>query len=338
MTSGAGCRKSVADMPAEIRPLNRLVFGWAPPEHVISRLRASFPGLDVVVAEDGQFKNALVGAEAAVAWSMTPDEYAAATSLKWFQSIGAGVERVLLPGMRERGLTVTNTSGIHASNISEHVLAMMLAFARQFPFLMRAQIDRVWRDDEGRRGVFELGGQTLLVVGYGEIGQALARKAYALGMRVLAVRRRPGGEPPVSVDMVGGFVDLPSFVAQAEHVAICLPQTPETVGMFNAELITHMKPGSYLYNIGRGPIIDTAALVDALERGHLGGAGLDVTDPEPLPSDSPLWGRENVIITMHTAGSTPEFWNRILAIITENINRFRAGEPLINVVDYDAGY
>ena len=131
---------------------------------------------------------------------------------------------------------------------------------------------------------------------------------------------------------------MPAFVEQADHVAICLPQTPETIGLFDADLIARMKPGSYLYNIGRGPIIDTDALVEAIESGHLGGAGLDVTEPEPLPGDSPLWDRENVLITMHTAGATPQFWPRIVGIIIENVKRFRSGEPLINVVDYDTGY
>ncbi len=320
------------------RELNRLVFGWQPPDPILASLRKTLPDLDAVVAPGDKFILALPTADAAIAWSMTPDEYAAATSLQWFQSIGAGVDRVLLPGMRENGLIVTNTSGIHASNISEHVLAMMLALARRFPFLMRSQVERAWRDDEGRQGVFELNGQTLLVVGYGDIGQALATKASALGMRVIAVKRRSGVEPPANVDMLGGYEHLPAFVAQADHVAICLPQTPETIGLFDADLIARMKPGSYLYNIGRGPIIDTDALVEAIESGHLGGAGLDVTEPEPLPGDSPLWDRENVLITMHTAGATPQFWPRIVGIIIENVKRFRSGEPLINVVDYDTGY
>jgi D-2-hydroxyacid dehydrogenase (NADP+) len=318
--------------------LTRIVFGWAPPDAVIANLQAAHPDIEIVVATGDSFIRSLPGAEAAVAWSMTPEEYTAATSLRWFQSVGAGVERVLLPGMRERGLVVTNTSGIHASNISEHVLAMMFAFARRLPFLVRAQLERSWKDDEGRQGVFELEGQTLLVVGYGEIGQALGRKAAALGMRVLAVKRTAPAVNPPDVETLGLFSDIPRLVAGADHVAICLPQTANTVGLFDAAMLSRMKPGAYIYNIGRGPIIDTAALVDALDRGHLGGAGLDVTEPEPLQVDSPLWDRENVLITMHTAGSTPDFWTRIAAIIDSNIRRFRAGEPLMNVVDYDSGY
>jgi phosphoglycerate dehydrogenase-like enzyme len=240
--------------------------------------------------------------------------------------------------MRERGLIVTNTSGVHATNISEHVLAMMLAFARRIPFLVRAQLERTWKDDEGRQGVFELEGQRLLVVGFGEIGQALARKGNALGMRVSAIRRSNASSVPEYVERTGDVSSLAALLPDADHVAICLPQTNDTIGLFDAAMLGRMKRGSYLYNIGRGPIVETDALVDLLESGHLAGAGLDVTEPEPLPVDSPLWDRENVLITMHTAGATPQFWPRIMAIIIDNARRFQTGEPLRNVVDYDAGY
>lgn len=309
-----------------------------PPGGGLALFRDSFPDVEIVVATGDEFIEALPDADAAVAWSMTPEEFAAATKLRWFQSIGAGVERVLLPGMRERGLVVTNTSGMHATNISEHLLGMMLAFARRFPFLIRAQVEGVWRDDEGRRGVFELAGQTLLVVGFGDIGQALARKAAALDMRVLAVNRRGMPVDPGGVERIGSISELPELLSGADHVAICLPQTKDTAGLFDAAMLARMKRGAYLYNIGRGPIVDTGALIDALDRGAIGGAGLDVTDPEPLPSNSPLWQRDNVMITAHTSGASPLFWPRLFNIISENFRRYRSGERLMNVVDFDAGY
>ncbi len=337
-TSAGGCRKLAADSHNHA-PLDRIVFGWGAPAATFERLSQAFPNLTVQLATGDDFIRALPGAKAAVAWSMTPEEYAAANDLRWFQSIGAGVERVLLPGMRENGLVVTNTSGIHSSNISEHVLSLMLAFARQLPTQLEGQARREWRDSaEIRNAIFELAGSTLLVVGFGDIGRALARKANALDMQVIGVRRNPVGEVPAYADRIVGLDQIEDVVGEADHVAICLPQTPGTTGLFNSDLIGRMKPGAYLYNIGRGPIVDTGALVSALASGHLAGAGLDVTDPEPLPAGSPLWNDKRVIITSHTAGSTPHFWSRITEILVDNISRFQKGESLVNVVDYDTGY
>jgi phosphoglycerate dehydrogenase-like enzyme len=319
------------------QPIQRLVFGWDIPDAALDALRAKFPGVDITKATGGEFIVALPIADAAVAWSMTPDEFAAASKLRWFQSIGAGVERVILPGMRERGLIVTNSSGIHGANISEHLLAMMLAFARKLPALIRATEHGQWRDDV-RSSIFELGGQTLHVVGYGDIGQALGRKASALGMRVTATRRHPGSSSDDNADSITGFDQLQTRLANADHVAITLPQTPETVNLFDSELLGKIKPGAYLYNIGRGPVVDTQALIQALDSGQLAGAGLDVTEPEPLPADSPLWGRENVIITAHTAGGTPFFFDRLMGIVSENLRRIQAGEQPMNIVDLEAGY
>lgn len=337
-TLAGECHK-LAAKSSSASPLDRIVFGWAAPTATFERLSQAFPDLTVQLASGENFIRALPGAKAAVAWSMKPEEYAAASHLRWFQSIGAGVERVLLPGMRENGLVVTNTSGIHSSNISEHLLSLMLAFARQLPTLFEGQSRHEWRDGpDFRNTVFELAGSTLVVVGFGDIGRALARKANALDMRVIGVRRNTGGDTPAFVEKLVGLHQLADVIGEADHVAICLPQTHGTTGLFDAELIGQMKPGSYLYNIGRGPIVDTGALVAALASGHLGGAGLDVTDPEPLPQGSPLWNDRRVIITSHTAGSTPHFWSRITEILVENITRFQNGEPLRNVVDYDTGY
>jgi phosphoglycerate dehydrogenase-like enzyme len=307
-------------------------------ERYLARLRDRFPDLDVVVATtDDQFGHRLADADAVVGWRVTAAEIAAAPRLKWVQTIGAGVEDVIVPELAARGIVLTNNSGVHAPNIAEHLLSLMLAFARRLPHQIRGQVAHEWRDESGRRGLFELGGQTLIVVGLGDIGQALASRANALGMRVIGVRRR-GLEATKGVERVVAIGELASGLAEADHVAICLPLTAETRGLFDAAVIEAMKPGAYLYNIGRGPIVITEALIEGLRTGHLGGAGLDVTDPEPLPNDSPLWDLENVIITSHTSGATPRYWDRAIAILESNIARFRAGDPLLNVVDLDAGY
>lgn len=314
-----------------------LVLGWRFPDAAIERIRAALPAMEVVQAEEDDILSHLPMADAVVSWRLTETELAAAARLGWFQSIGAGVEQLQLGAMRDRQILVTNTSGMHAINIAEHVLAMMLAFARQLPQLIRSQSRREWND--GIRGkLFELFGQTLHVVGYGEIGRRLAYDAKALGMRVTATRRQIGPTSDGIADDIRPLAQLADQIALADHVAICLPQTSTTIGLFDASMIGRMKRGAYIYNIGRGAIIDADALVTALSEGRLGGAGLDVTDPEPLPSDSPFWQMPNVIITAHTAGSTPYFFDRLVEIIVDNASRYRDGLPMRNVVDMDHGY
>jgi phosphoglycerate dehydrogenase-like enzyme len=324
--------------PLAGRTLTTLLIRFPLEDRHAERLRQRFPDLNVVVAPTEEaFRTLLPDAEAVVAWRLAPAEIAAAPKLRWLQTVGAGVEDVIVPELAERGIILTNNSGVHAPNIAEHLLAMMLAFARRLPFQIRGQIAHEWRDEIGRQGVFELTEQTLLVVGLGDIGQALARRARALGMTVIGVRRR-GGDPPDGVDKIVGLPDLGDALPHAHHVAVCLPLTAHTRGLFVQDLFARMRPGAFIYNIGRGPIIDTDALVEALSSGHLGGAGLDVTDPEPLPSDSPLWDMESVIITSHTSGATPRYWDRAIAILESNVERFRAGSDLLNVVDLEMGY
>lgn len=320
------------------RELRLVLIGVSLPDAHVRWLREQFPDLTIVVASGEEFDRWLPEADAVVHWQLTAEQIARAPRLRWLQTAGAGVDGVLNQALIERGVLITNNSGVHATNIAEHVLAMMLAFARRLPYLIRGQIIHEWRDDTGRQGVFELDGQTLLVVGTGDIGQALARRAAALGMTVLGIRRRPGMALPPGFTDVGELGRLGDFLPRADHTAICLPLTQETRGLFSREMIQQMRRGSYLYNIGRGPIVDTAALVEALRSGHLAGAGLDVTDPEPIPEDSPLWEMDSVIITAHTSGATPRYWDRAIEILAANIERYRSGQPLLNVVDPLAGY
>jgi phosphoglycerate dehydrogenase-like enzyme len=318
--------------------LDKFVIGAPIPERFIAQLNADFPRTRFVTATDDSFREELKDADATVSWRLLPDDIEAAPKRKWLQTIGAGVDDIISPAIVERGLIVTNNSGVHASNIAEHVLGMMLAFARRLPFQIRGQINHEWRDESGREYVFELGGQTLLLVGVGNIGTAIGARAKCFGMRVIGVRRRPSRESTPSIDEQFGVDQLKEQLPRADHVVIAMPLTSRSRRLFDGATIAAMKPGAYLYNIGRGPIIDPVALVDHLQSGHLAGAGLDVTDPEPLPPDSPLWDMENVIITSHTSGGTPKYWDRAFGILHENIRRFVADEPLQNVVDVTEGY
>jgi phosphoglycerate dehydrogenase-like enzyme len=264
----------------------------------------------------------------------------AATNLRWVQSWSAGVDDYLaLGGLRDNDrIVLTNMQGVHGPAIAEHVMATLLALTRKLPQLQAAQLEGRW-DREAANGATALAGRTMFVVGMGGIGSEIARRAHAFDMRVLATVRHPErDEKPAYVDEMGGAGDLDRFLPQADVVAVALPLTVETTGLFDAARFALMPDGAWFVNIGRGPIVDTEALVAALQSGHLAGAALDVTDPEPLPAGHPLWAMDNVIITPHVASRAELTGTRRWEIIKENVRRFAAGEDLLNVVDKQAGY
>lgn len=262
----------------------------------------------------------------------------AAPDLRWAQSWSAGVERYLrIPELMARDeIVLTNMKGMYGPVIAEHVFAMMLSMTRDLEFYM----------DAGRRGVWERGdgsamgalhGRTMLVVGLGGIGSEIAMRAHAFGMRVLATVRIERPAPPY-VDVLGTAKDLNDLLPEADVVVLAVPLTDETRHMINRETLGMMKDGAWLANISRGMVVDTDALVEALDSGTVGAAFLDVTDPEPLPEGHPLWGRDNVLITPHVAARAELSADRRWALMRENMRRFSAGEPLLNVVDKEVGY
>lgn len=303
--------------------------------------RDALPGVEILTLDGDALPKGVERAEAAaISWTGPPIDAIldAATSLRWLHQRGAGVDRISTPKlMASDRLVLTNGSGNHAINISEHVLGLMLAFARQLPSLVRAQDQRQWRPPKVS-GLFELSGQTLAVVGAGALGCAVAVRASAFGMRVQGVRRAAGEALPPGFASMSALADLDAVLGDADHVVVTLPLTAETRGLFSAARFAAMKPGAHLYNVGRGAIVDSASLLAALRSGRLAGAGLDVTDPEPLPADSPLWSEPGVIVTAHSSGQTPHSWQRYEALLLENLRRFQAGEPLLNVVDKRLGY
>ena len=262
----------------------------------------------------------------------------AAPDLRWAQSWSAGVNRYLtIPELMARDeIVLTNMKGMYGPVIAEHVFAMMLARTRDLEFYM----------DAGRRGVWERGdgsamgalqGRTMLVVGLGGIGSEIAMRAHAFGMRVLATARIERPAPPY-VDVLGTAKDLNDLLPEADVVVLAVPLTDETRQMINRETLGKVKDGAWLVNIARGAVVDTDALVEALDSGKVGAVFLDVTDPEPLPEGHPLWGRDNALITPHVAGRAELSADRRWALMRENMRRFGAGEPLLNVVDKEAGY
>jgi phosphoglycerate dehydrogenase-like enzyme len=340
----------VQEATAVGKPLNVLIIMGVSIE-ALHNLRERFPACRFVVPgeetdNDGRYRIAeavpseaeLAEADVLIGWQVTPEQLDQARRLRWFHAGSAGVEHLDLKAIREHGVVLTNSRGVSAPNMAEHALGMMIALARRFPRLMREQAAHSWRDDDTHREVRELAGETVLIIGTGEIGSQLARRAAALDMRVEGVRRRVGAEARAHFDRMWSTEELGDALGGADHVVVTLPDTPDTRGLLDASAFAACKPGAMIYNVGRGPVINTEALVAALQSGHLGGAGLDVTDPEPLPADSPLWDLENVLITAHTSGATPRYWDRQEALISDNLARFLEGRPLRNLVDFDHAY
>jgi len=270
---------------------------------------------------------------------LTPAFLAAADQLVWAQASSAGVERYLsLEGLaQEPRIVLTNFRGVHGPAIADHVFAMLLVLTRDLRFHLANQASGSWGREGSELRPIALQGRTLLVVGLGGIGSEVAARAHGFGMRVIATRRSAAPKPE-HLDYVGRAEELPALLPQADVVVVCVPLTAETEGLIGPEAFAAMKPGAFLVNIARGRVVDTPALLEALRSGRLGGACLDVTDPEPLPADHPLWRLPNVLITPHVSNDAELTDVRASALRLENMRRFGAGEPLLNVVDKRAGY
>ncbi len=277
-------------------------------------------------------------AEAEIIFSkrFPPNTLAVAQKLRWVQAGTAGINHLLAAGIGAHEITLTNARGAHGTPIAEQTLALMFAFANRLATLVKAQSERrpVAAQVIGEK--FELAGQTLCVIGLGDIGGTLAQKAKLLGMRVIGVRRTAALFPVVDAQYTPD--QLLDALPKADHVALCLPLTTATTALVAEQELRAMKPTAYIYNVGRGASIEPNALIRALQEGWIAGAGLDVTDPEPLPVDSPLWSMENVILCQHTSGSSPYNADRITQIFLDNLGRYQRGEALLNVVDTVAGY
>lgn len=304
----------------------------------VEALRASMPDTEFVVAAS---ESEAIGqaAEADAILGLCSDRLlSAAPRLVWVQIFSSGAERCLkVPAVASGEVTLTNMQKMSAPVIGEHTVALMLALARGLPSYAKGMHEGGWmRQPEVTSLMFPVSGKTMLVVGLGGIGTEVAKRGSALGMRVLATRNSSREAPPF-VDYVGLSDELPELLGRADVIVNALPMTDATREIFNAETFGLAKPGALFINVGRGGTVDTRALTAALQSGHIRGAGLDVTSPEPLPPEHPLWQMSNVIITPHVAarGGGRE---RHAALRKENLRRYAAGEPLLNVVDPARGY
>ena len=257
-------------------------------------------------------------------------------ALEWLQTNSAGVEPYIQPGVLAGDTLLTNATGAYGLAIAEHMLGMLLELFKKLELYRDAQKSGAWQSQGAVKAVY---GSTVLVLGMGDIGGEFAARCKALGAKVIGVRRSPRPCPEYA-DEVHLLEDLDSLLPQADVVAVTLPGTDATRGLMSRERLAKMKEGAVLLNVGRGFIVDTEALCDALERGHLSGAGVDVTDPEPLPPTHRLWNIPTAVVTPHISGfyHLRETHERIVGIFLENLRRFQAGEPLRNLVDFATGY
>jgi phosphoglycerate dehydrogenase-like enzyme len=307
------------------------------PDGVLEEVKTLAEGYTVIVTTDKiEIRNHLADLEIAVG-GFPRELLTEAPKLQWFQQWGAGADWLRHePEVRERDFILTNASGVHPVQISEHIFALLLGFARGLPSAYQAQKERRWlpRKEEA---VFELEGKTMLLVGVGAIGERTAHLARAFGMHVVGVKRNPS-QKVAGIETMVALEDLGRVLSAADVIVLTVPLTDETYHFLGEKELTLMKDESVIINIGRGGTIDEVALLGALEAGKFRGVGLDVFEDEPLPKDSPLWTQERVVITAHYAGASPRYHERAFQIFLDNLRHYLDGKDLVNVVDKRLGY
>ena len=323
--------------------------GWTKPQKIVvwmldgwdlAELQAVAPAVEIVGVDSIEAAEAAIGDAQAMIGACSERLLSRAPAIAWVQVYSSGVDRCVgNPSLREGRKILTNGQRIASPALAEHAIALMMGLVRGIDLYHGNQGDGKWRREVGLESsdFMELDGRTVLVVGLGGIGTQVARKAHGLGMRVLATRgsRREG---PDYVEYVGLADETLTLAAQADIVINTAPLTDATRGMFNRAFFAAMKPSAYFVSVGRGASTVTADLVAALDDGEIAGAGLDVTDPEPLPQGHPLWTAPRVLITPHTGGRSDRGRQRLFLLVQENLRRYVAGEPLYSVVDVERGY
>lgn len=315
---------------------------WNAPEWFSERLRKDFPQLEVehLSSYDG-LEDHLHDAEIVIAWSLRPEQFKTARKLRWIHSPAAAVHQLIFPELVNSDVILTNSSQVHGPVVAEHVIALLFALAKRLPDAVLLQQKHIWGQEpmwRGRPRPRELAGATVGLVGLGSIGREVAKRASALGMQVIATREHPEKGSREHVDQIFSSSEINELLSQSDYVILAAPLTSTTRSLMNAARFAKMKGDACLINVSRGPLVDQTALAQALREKKIGGAALDVFDQEPLPSDSPLWDLENLLITPHTAAMTEKLWERHYHLIADNLRRYLAHEPLQAIVDKQKGY
>jgi phosphoglycerate dehydrogenase-like enzyme len=314
---------------------------WNIPVRHVERLRRDFPAHRFLHATDDERAIELIGeADVAFAAELRGRHLARATRLHWVHSPTAGVGGMLGPEMLASPAVLTNSSGLSAPTIGEHVVAVTLAMFRKLPQAIRGQAEQRWTQHEVTEPppIRMIAGSRALVIGLGAIGGEVSRRLSLLGATVIGIRRRLDRPVPDGVSSVVSPDRLHDVLPDADLIVIAAPQTRETWSLIGAREIARMKPDALLVNVSRGKLVDEQALIAALEAGAIGGAALDVFEREPLAPESPLWPLPNVLITPHMAGFRADHWDAVTDVFADNLRRFERGEALVNVVDKEAGY
>ena len=315
-------------------PKLKLVMMWETGPGMAERVRSQVPEYDVTLAtEPDRLLREIADADAAFG-RLPKGPFLAAKRLRWVQSMGVGFETMLYPEMIESDVVITNTAGAFDAAMAEHVFALLLSLTRGMRAYHELQKARGWSREAP---AIQLAGKAMGVLGLGTIGRAVAIRAKAFGMRVIALDAQVK-LPPEGVDAVFGPDRMETVFRESDVIVVALPLTERTKGLVNRERLRLMKRTACVVNVARGPIIAEADLIEALRAGEIAGAGLDVFEREPLPKESPLWDMANVVITSHVAGRSPEGVDNIEAVLVENLRRFARGEALVNVIDKRLGY
>ena len=321
--------------------IHHRVVAWTIPATQVEELRRRFPHIDFLHSRDRDSDLELAPeADVAFALGLSKEAAARAARLRWVHCSAHAVGQFPLADLASRGITVTNSRGTQSTPIAEHVMAGLLALARRLPQTLRRQEQRVWLPNEltGQASPWLIAGKTMGIIGLGTLGQAIATRAKAFGMRVIGIRRSPDRDVPVGVDQIVARIDVDRMLEEADVVVLAAPWTPGTNQILDSAAIGKMKPGAVVINVARGQLVDEPALEEALTSGRLGGAVLDVFTNEPLPPDSAIWSMPNVIITPHTSGFRTDHFDAVVNLFSENLRRFEGGGPLLNLVDMEAGY
>jgi phosphoglycerate dehydrogenase-like enzyme len=317
------------------------VAAWNIPVEHVERLRKEFPGHTFVHAtNEADVVRQITSADIGFMGEISPAQFGAAQALRWIHSPAAGVGNMLFRELRESPVIISNSRGMSANVIAEHVLALTLGLFRKLPLALRRQSDRRWAQDEmylppATRTIV---GAAAVIVGVGGIGEAVARRLSSLGASVTGIRRQPERGTPEGVDRVDSPDHLLDHLPYADVVVVAAPYTASTRHLIGARELAVMRRDAIIINVSRGQLVDESALAAALASNTIGGAGLDVFEHEPLDASSLLWTHPNVIITPHTSGFRPDHWDAATDLFGENLRRYETGEPLLNVVDKHAGY
>jgi len=314
---------------------------WNPPPEMAARVRERWPEMRVEHLPDYDGLDAeLPDTDIFVGFSLRPEQFGLARKLKWLHSTAAGVGQLMYPELRKSGIEVTNASGVHTIPMAEHILGMLVAMARRFPDCFRYQQQSHWAQQELWDSPVrprELHGQTLLLIGFGAVGRAVAKAVRPLGMRVWAVTRSGEGDQELAEKIVP-VARLHEVLPKADFVILAAPETPETRHMIGAPELACMKASAYFMNVSRGALVDEPSLIAALERCAIAGAALDVASQEPLPPDSSLWKLENAFITPHMSAVSDQLWTRQTDLLIANLERWFSGGELSNRVNLERGY